>query len=213
MPQSPAQSAIKSPIYRESNPNAAERLNSPVDRPHGRDLARGELQSQIRPRPSEDPRSVRTADPMSFSSILSNNDPPKPVTRAVPSTRQFRKSVTMSNGETPAGGIGTRRSHQKAISAANDAPNVTRRAPKAEAEGVAPVKSVNSNSKALTVTQEKDNQRVKKELAKIDAMELSDLESPKWVAAKENYVIASRKRYLDIEEAENAKRKVSGCGP
>lgn len=59
------------------------------------------------------------------------------------------------------------------------------------------------------LTQERDNQRVKKEMAKIDAMDLSDIESPGWAAAKENYVLSSRKRYRDVEEAENSRRKVN----
>lgn len=146
---------------------------------------------------------------MAFSSILSSNDPPKPATRAVPSTRQFRKSLNASNGEPAFGGIGPRRSQSKAASATNDYPNLTRKAPKAEAEVSAPTKSGNSGSKALTLTQGRDNLRVKKEMAKIDALELSDLESPKWAAAKENYAVSSRKRYRAIEAEESSKRKVS----
>ena len=127
----------------------------------------------------------------------------------MPSTRQFRKSLNSSNGEPAFGGIGPRRSQSKAASATNDHPNLTRRAPKAEAEGSAPTKSGNSGSKALTLTQGRDNLRVKKELAKIDAMELSDIESPKWAAAKENYALSSRNRYRAIEAEESSKRKVS----
>ena len=97
----------------------------------------------------------------------------------------------------------------------NDYPNLTRRAPKAEAEVPAPIKSGNSGSRALILTQGRDNLRVKKEMAKIDAMELSDIESPQWAAAKENYASSSRKRYRAIEEEERSKRKVSasdqGC--
>lgn len=91
----------------------------------------------------------------------------------------------------------------------NDYPNLTRRAPKAEVDVSAPTKSGNSGSKALILTQGRDNLRVKKEMAKIDALELSDIESPKWAAAKENYISSSRKRYRAIEEEERSKRKVS----
>ena len=45
-------------------------------------------------------------------------------------------------------------------------------------------------------------------MAKIDALELSDIESPKWAAAKENYALSSRKRYRAIEAEESSKRKV-----
>lgn len=117
--------------------------------------------------------------------------------------------MNSANGETTFGGIGPRRSQSKATSTTNDYPNLTRRAPKAEAEISAPTKSGNSGGKALVLTQGRDNLRVKKEMAKIDAMELSDIESPKWASAKENYALISRKRYRAIEEEETAKRKVS----
>lgn len=116
--------------------------------------------------------------------------------------------MNTSNGETNFGGLGPRRSHQKAAPPPIDYPNLTRRAFKADPESATPAKTVHSNSKAL-ITQEKENQRVKKEMAKIDMMELSDIDSPKWAAAKENYALGSRKRYREIEDAEGSKRKAS----
>lgn len=77
-----------------------------------------------------------------------------------------------------------------------------------EPEPAIPTKTVSSTHKAPLINSERDNERVRKEMAKIDAMELSDVESPKWAPAKENYVVLSHKRYLDVEEGENVKRKV-----
>lgn len=45
-------------------------------------------------------------------------------------------------------------------------------------------------------------------MAKIDAMELSDMESPNWATKKEGYAQLIQKRYMEIENAENVKRKV-----
>ncbi len=87
-----------------------------------------------------------------------------------------------------------------------------RRPIKVEAELVAPAKPMSSRSKASAMTAERaerEVEKVKKELAKIEAMELSDIESPTWAAAKEKHVLASQKRYLDVEEAENGRCKVS----
>ena len=56
---------------------------------------------------------------------------------------------------------------------------------------------------------EKENEQVKAEMAKIDAMDLSDLESPEYEAAKYIFVQSRTKRQLDVEAAEVPKRKVS----
>ena len=45
-------------------------------------------------------------------------------------------------------------------------------------------------------------------MIKIDAMELSDIDSSAWTAAKENFTLSSRKRHLDVEHEETTKRKV-----
>ena len=102
----------------------------------------------------------------------------------------------------------TRKSHQKAISSANDYPGLSRRPIKLEAEPITSTKTFHSTHKVPLVNSERDNERVRKEMAKIDAMELSDVESPKWTTVKENYELLSRKRYLDIEDIEDVKRKV-----
>ena len=86
-----------------------------------------------------------------------------------------------------------------------------RRPVKVEAESTAPVKA-SSKSRASQIAADKENEKVKKEMAKIDAMALSDIESPKWTTAKENHVVLGHKRYVDIENAETGRRKVSKFG-
>ena len=71
------------------------------------------------------------------------------------------------------------------------------------------VKSLSvSRPKLSSVTSDKENEKVKKEIARIDAMELSDIESPEWESAKKRYLESSQKRQRDVEAAEDIKRKV-----
>ncbi len=56
---------------------------------------------------------------------------------------------------------------------------------------------------------QKENEQIKLEMVKIDAMELSDLDSPEYLAAKEAYALLNKKRALDLEATELPKRKVS----
>lgn len=55
---------------------------------------------------------------------------------------------------------------------------------------------------------EKDNERVRKELAKIDATELSDIDTPEWEMAKQDFIRYSKKRLLEVGKSEENKRKV-----
>lgn len=56
---------------------------------------------------------------------------------------------------------------------------------------------------------DKENDRIQKAMAEIDAMELSEVEAPGWESAKQNYAQFSRKRLADIDEIETSKRKAS----
>lgn len=58
------------------------------------------------------------------------------------------------------------------------------------------------------LTSDKENERVKKEIAKIDAMEMSDVETSEFEAAKQEHVQLSQKRQRDVEVGEIIKRKV-----
>ena len=172
-------------------------------------MSQKDLHPQNHTKGSEKSRTTRTSNPMAFSSILSSTavDVPKPVSRAAPSSKQFRRSSHTPNGDAPSTSAVTRKSHQKAASSANDYPGLTRRLIKAEIDAT----SANnvSNVKATSASSEKEKEKVRKEIAKIEAMELSDIDSPTWATAKENHALSSRKRYVDVEENENIKRKVS----
>ena len=72
---------------------------------------------------------------------------------------------------------------------------------KAEAD-VPIVKSLSvSRPKPSSVTSDKENEKVKKEMARIDAMVLSDIGSPDWETAKQRYLESSQKRQQDVEAA------------
>ena len=65
-----------------------------------------------------------------------------------------------------------------------------------------------SRPKPNSVTSDKENEKVRKEMDRIDAMELSDIESTEWESAKQRYLESSQKRQRDVEAAEDIKRKV-----
>lgn len=209
IPQSPAQSAADSPVLQPTS-SSAPRLNGLSDRPLSRDTNQTELPRPKPTRFSNEPRTTRTADPMSFSSILSNNatDPPKPSSRPSHSSKQVRKSSHTVNGETPTSTAPTRKTQQKSTPSTNDYPGLMRRPVKVEAESTFSVKA-SGKSRSSIIAAEKESEKVRKEIAKIDALALSDIESPKWATAKENHVLSAHKRYADIENAETGRRKVS----
>lgn len=147
---------------------------------------------------------------MSFSSILSSNaaDPPKSTPRALPASKQFRKtSYTPNRDSTPASST-SRKTSQKPAPSASDYPGLVKRSVKTEQHSPAPTKSLNNNHKAGLPLTDRENEKVKREMAKIDAMELSDMESPKWATKKQDYAQLIQKRYMETENAENVKRKV-----
>ena len=89
-----------------------------------------------------------------------------------------------------------------------------KRSMKAEFGTSAPAKIQNPlKVKPSSMTSDKENEKVRKEMAKIDAMDLSDIESPEWELAKQKHVQASLKRQRDVENAENDKRKVRKAMP
>lgn len=159
----------------------------------------------------EEPKATRTSDPMSFSSILSSNaaDPPKSTPRALPASKQFRRTSYTPNRDSAPVSSTSRKASQKSAPLTSDYPGLVKRPVKAEPHSPAPAKNLNNNHKAGVLLSDKENEKVKKEMAKIDAMELSDIESPKWATKKQDYAQLSQKRFLDIEGAENIKRKVS----
>lgn len=59
------------------------------------------------------------------------------------------------------------------------------------------------------MTLDKENEKVKKEMAKIDVTPLSPIELPEYEVDKQKHAKASQKRQRDVENGEEVKRKVS----
>ena len=58
------------------------------------------------------------------------------------------------------------------------------------------------------MTSDKENEKVKKEMAKIDAAPLSPVELPAYEADKQKHAKSAQKRQRDVEHGEEIKRKV-----
>ena len=162
------------------------------------------------PEANDGPRTTRTSDPMSFSSILSSNaaDPPTSTPRNLPASKQFRKALYTPNRDSTPVFSSSRKPSQKSAPSASDYPGLVKRPVKAEPHSPAPAKSLTNNHKPAQPLSDKENEKVRKEMAKIDAMELSDIESPTWATKKQDYAQLSQKRLIEIEGTENVKRKV-----
>ena len=213
IPQSPAQSTTESPVLHQVTSTYPKRKYDAMDHTEPRETNGVDSQRPSKSVTMDEPRTTRTSDPMSFSSILSSNaaDPPKSTPRALPPAKQFRKSSHTPNRDSTPVSSASRRPSQRPAPSTSDYPGLVKRPVKTEQHSPAPPKGLSNNHKAGLPLSDKENEKVKKEMAKIDAMELSDIESSKWATKKQDYAQLSQKRYLDIEAAENVKRKVSAA--
>ena len=189
--------------------------NVPVSAANGygdRPSSQGTIDEEISRSPQvkrEDAPAARRADPMSFSNILSGDtpEPPKPAPRPVSTSKSSKSNTDIVNGETKITSAPSRKSagknstpktasaHQKSLSkVASDPPSR--------------VKHTSSQRRKAAVNIERDNEKIKAEMAKIEAMEMSDIESPAYDEAKENFTHLKRKREAEVEKTEIAKRKV-----
>ena len=162
-------------------------------------------------RAKEEPRAIRTANPMSFSSILSSNvpDPPKSTPRSTPASKPPKSSSNLSNGDVKPSRAAPRKSGLKRPASPKGRPAPTKPLHKAEPERPPPAKSLSSSKlKPGLVTSDKENEKVKKEMAKIEAMPLSPIELPEYEADKQKHAKISQKRQRDVENGEEVKRKV-----
>lgn len=153
----------------------------------------------------------RAADPMSFSSILSNPnaDAPAPTSHSQRVSEPTVKPVNPSSRH---------RSPATDEPIASDAPRRTSNRP-ATPLAEPPLKpSTNGTTEStrhpvpsakirLTLS-EKENEKVAKAMAEIDAMDLSDIDAPGFSREREDFQRRSLKRTLEIENAEASKRKV-----
>ncbi|KAL9601715.1 MAG: hypothetical protein Q9219_002326 [cf. Caloplaca sp. 3 TL-2023] len=157
------------------------------------------------PRPPEE---HKVTNPMSFSNILSSNavDPPHPTPHALPPTKQFRKTPSIPNGEPgPASGTFRRASH-KSIPAINES-SEPRRPSKSDAGHPNLAKTSKAKARSAPSMSDKENDRIQRELARIDAMDLSDIDSHEWITVKQDFLRLSQKRLLAAEEMEVNRRK------
>ena len=180
-----------------------------MDRPHSQSTI-DEDPGHVGVGSPEEPRATRTKDPMSFSSILSSNvpDPPKVPSRATAASKQSKGASQAVNGDSKPIPAALRKSLSRPTASPRDYVTPPKRSIKAEAD-VPIVKSLSvSRPKPSSITSDKENEKVKKEIERINAMELSDIESPEWVSAKQRYIESSQKRQRDVEAAEDIKRKV-----
>ena len=146
---------------------------------------------------------------MAFSSILSSSEPDRTSSgfHSMPVSKHLRTSSYDDNGDTKTPAILSRKAATKTMSP-KDYPTQTKRSIKAEEEFFNSAKSIGVNKAKPTITWDRENEKVRKEMAKIDAMELSDLEGPDCEAAKQRYNKIMQKRQRGIEDIEDNKRKV-----
>ena len=161
-------------------------------------------------RAKEEPKATRTANPMSFSSILSSNvpDPQK----SAPSSKPLKSSSNTPSRDIKPSRTAPRKSAPKRPASPKMYLAPTKHVSRAEPELLPPVRSLSSSKhKSGTLTSDKENERVKKEMAKIDAIPPSPIHLPEYEADKQKHAKSSQKRQRDVENGEEVKRKA--CRP
>lgn len=146
---------------------------------------------------------------MSFSNILSGDapEPPKPTPRAAPASKPAKSTVSTPNGDAKPTSAASRRSLAKA-GASKGTPGTAKGSSKLDAGASGSLRGGTGTKRKPIASSEKENEKVKAEMAKIDAMEMSDIDSPAWDDAKQKYQTMKRKRQEELEKAESMKRKV-----
>ena len=206
--QSPIRSALASPINTQNNFSYPSRINGSMDRPSSQGIL-DQDDGQIRAK--EEPKTTRTANPMSFSSILSSNTPDtqKSTPRPTPTSKPSKSSSTTLNGDVKPSRTAPRKSGSKRNTSPKSFPAPTKHIFKAESEFPPPTKSAGSNKlKPSSVTSDKENEKIKREMAKIDAIPLSPIDLPRYEADRQKHTKSSQKRQRDVEYNEEVKRKV-----
>ncbi|KAL8667672.1 MAG: hypothetical protein Q9202_000527 [Teloschistes flavicans] len=148
----------------------------------------------------------KASNPMSFSNILSCNtaDPPTTTTttkNGLPPTKQFRKTHSVPKGDAAPPSTIHRRSSHKANHIKTEH-SETPKPPKGDENRPHPVKTSKVKTKPVHSMSDKENQRIEQELARIDAVEHSEVESTEWETAKQNFLRLRNKRLLDMDKTE-----------
>jgi hypothetical protein len=147
---------------------------------------------------------------MAFSSILSTStsEPSKSASHADTILKESRKSSRSSNSHLQADETAPRMSTRQA-STRHPVPG-TERIARARSNGDIEIPDSNHltvGSKVKSITSDKENE-VSMAAAKIDETELSDLEVSEFEDLKMRFIEKSKKRALEIERLDEAKRKV-----
>ncbi|KAF2263917.1 helicase SWR1 [Lojkania enalia] len=206
------QSPLQRPLSQSHTTGGMEAMSrSPVSPTVYQPLNRGAVQ----PPPSNYPRrpSVKDeapppprADPMSLSSIMSSGADPEPPTKSTPLPPINVEDHRLSKPST-ANALFVK---QEAMTspAPTDLPLQDHTALNRGYEHMPPIGGVPPLQRLVPrELPQVDESQVEAELARIETMEMSDVDGPGFEADKEEYLQRCRKRALDVENAEASKRK------
>ena len=211
--QSPIQNSPEQPVFRRGSSGYSVTMNGTVESQTSQESRREDTRQLVQPSGITEHRPTRTTDPMSFSSILSNttNDPPVSTPQQGPPTKRFNRSSKIPNGERTVSTIQSTQIAQRKPSVKALLSPAREAFFKEQVNEAAqpPRPSQSSTGELKRAMSDKENERVQKAMAEIDAMELSEVDAPGWETAKQKYAQFSRKRLLDIKDIESSKRKVS----
>ena len=212
IPQSPAPNVPQSPILSDGKANTPHQLHSSWDPSNSRAVVHADDLQQPRVDEETEQKPTRTADPMSFSSILSSHptDPsPKPSTHKPPASKQFQRKPHTVNGDTVSFAPVDTATHDS-LPLPLDGIGTLRKPTKGKAHPAATTKTTSGSHKVTShPLSDKENEKVKLEMEKIDAIQVSDIDGPAWANKKEEHALLGSKRQLDVDVAEESKRKVS----
>ncbi|KAL6713112.1 putative DNA helicase ino80 [Lecanora helva] len=207
-PQSPARNPVESPIHRPDGLSYTSHMNGSIE-PFSSQGTIDEEKPEPRPTASVEPKPTRTKDPMAFSSILASTepDPPANAPRSTSTSKHHKLSPHHLNGDTQQPTKSSRRGAPELLSTSTESSGQVMRHVKSEPDPPPLPKSLGNYKAKPGLTSDKENEKVRKEMARIDTMDMSDLELPEFEAAKQRHIQASLKRQQAVEATEDLKRK------
>ena len=157
------------------------------------------------------------ADPMAFSSILSETpvETPKSTTKSDPPIKQIRKVSRPSHTEpTPPAAIPRSSStvverqplKEPAMPSVKRDPESRKALAK---ESKAAMSKSTSVFRVPTKVEQKESEQLAKTIKEIDEMELSDIDLPEFAHVKGDIERRGQKRALEVQQEETRRRKVS----
>lgn len=145
---------------------------------------------------------------MSFSNILSNNTaettPAATLPRSMPVSKVFKNSAVVTNGDSKPLLGATRKTSTK--SSTKGSPVIGKSPVRADLDILVPPKTTSHKRKAHVLS-EKENERVEREMTRIETTELSDLDVPAYESAKRKYDQSRQLHLQGQEDDEKFKRK------